>query len=670
MASSHPRASAAAGGHASNLFALITLVATLGFTPWVSNSEQPWGQFAFRVLGLAALGAVAFAGARGALASSRWGARAATASILLAFITALSAVVSVHRGKSLEAMLNVLALLGLFLAAALLIRGARWVRVAAAAEILAAVPVALLGIAQHFRPDLIPSESSYPGRALGPFGQPNRLGGFLIASIPLAIALAFAAHDRALRIALLLAVLILALSLVTTYSRGAWIGLGAGLLTLAALFVRWPALRPEPALAAIAAVLIVLPILAALPSIAARLSPRPSTSGSWNLPFDPEREGSGAMRRAVWSGAMSAAAARPVTGWGVGTFREAFDRSKGDTMKRLEAEGGRTADQAHGFYLATLSERGVLGLAAFLFFTGVVLAGGLAALGSGAPAEARLLSAGLLASLVALLAHALFEDNLSFAAHGAVFAANAGLLVAMAPGSRVSAARGSRRGRWLGALGVVVVLASVSLSLVSAAAASSALAGRDDLRRGNAPAAMTEYAKAVRLAPWDDRYAIGAGDAAVSAAASSAPDARAARLGEAESFYRRAIAVNSSDPVTRHELARLYLANQDRFGSAGNRAAVRELTLALEQNPYYAEIRNDLGVALVRAGDAAGAARAFEAASGGRRDFVDPLLNLAALAIQRGDRDEAARRIDEALARNPNSQRASAMKAEFLVNVR
>ena len=98
--------------------------------------------------------------------------------------------------------------------------------------------------------------------------------------------------------------------------------------------------------------------------------------------------------------------------------------------------------------------------------------------------------------------------------------------------------------------------------------------------------------------------------------------------------------------------------------------AARHYGLALEQNPYYAEIRNDLGVALVRAGDAAGAARAFEAASGGRRDFVDPLLNLAALAIQRGDRDEAARRIDEALARNPNSQRASAMKAEFLVNVR
>ena len=660
MASSHPRASAAVGAHGSNLFALITLIATLGFTPWVSNSEQPSGQLAFRVLGLAALGAVAFASVRGTLSFNRWSARAATAAILLAAVTLLSAVWSVHRGKSLEAMLNVLAMLGLFLAAALLIRGARWIRVAAVVQVLAAVPVALVGIAQHFRPDLIPSESSYTGRALGPFGQPNRLGGYLIASIPLAIGLAFAAHDRVLRVVLLLAVLLLAFALVTTYSRGAWIGLGAGLLTLAAFYVRWPALRPEPALAAVAAILIALSVLAALPSVAARIAPRPSGTAAWNLPFDPEREGSGAMRRAVWSGALAAVAARPVTGWGVGAFREAFDRSKSATMKRLEAEGGRTADQAHGFYLETLSERGVLGLAAFLLFTGMVLAGGLAALGSGAPVQLRLLSAGLLASLAALLAHALFEDNLSFVAHGAVFAANAGLLVAAAPGGS-----NPRRMGWLGTLGIAVALGAASLSLVSAAAASSALSGRDDLRRGNAPAALSEYAKAARLAPWDDRYAIGAAGAAAASAASSAPAGRAARLTEAESFYRSAIAANPSDPVTRHELARLYLANEDRFGAAGTAAATRELRLALEQNPYYAEIRNDLGVALMRAGDAAGAERAFTEAGGGRRDFVDPLLNLAALAIQRGDKAEAARLIDEALARNPGSQRANAMKAEL-----
>ncbi|HEU4765325.1 MAG TPA: O-antigen ligase family protein, partial [Candidatus Eisenbacteria bacterium] len=426
MESSHPRTNAIVGGHGFHLVAFTTLVAALSFTPWVvatQPGEQPWGLLAFRIAGYVALAAVALAGARGALSFSGRSSRTALAAIAIVAVAALSAALSVHRGKSLEAMLNGLGILGLFLAAAILIRGARWIRAVAVIEVLAAASVALLGIAQHFRPDLVPAESSYPGRALGPlrsFGQPNRFGGFLIASIPLAIALAFVASgpNRALRIVLFGAVLALGLALVYTYSRGAWVGLGAGLLVLAALLVRWPSLRPEPVLAAVAAALLVIPILAALPSIAGRLASRPA-GAAWNLPIDPEREGSGAMRRAVWSGALAAASHRPVLGWGAGAFLEGYDRSKSATLKRLEAEGGRTADQAHSFYLETLAERGALGLAAFLLFSGLVVAGGLAALGTGAPAEARLLSAGLLASLAALLVHGLLEDNLSFAAHGA-----------------------------------------------------------------------------------------------------------------------------------------------------------------------------------------------------------------------------------------------------------
>lgn len=659
MESSHLRTNAIVGGHGSHLFAFTTLVAVLSFTPWVASGagDPSWGLLAFRLAGYVALGAVALAGARGALSFSRRSSRAAIAAVAIVAVAALSAAFSVHRGKSLEAMLNALGILGLFLAAALLVRGARWIRAVAVIEVLAAVPVALWGIAQHFRPDLVPAESSYPGRALGPFGQPNRFGGFLIASIPLAIALAFAAHDRILRGVLFVAVLILALALVYTFSRGSWLGLGAGLLILAAILIRWPALRPGPALAAAAAALILIPVLFVLPSIAGRLSSRPSGAPAWNLPIDPEREGSGAMRRAIWSGAVAAAAHRPALGWGVGAFREGYDRSKGATLKRLEAEGGRTADQAHSFYLETLAERGALGLAAFLLFGGLVLAGGLAALGTGAPAEARLLSAGLAASLVALLAHALLEDNLSFAAHGAIFAANAGLLVALAPGPKRA-----NRLRVPGALGLAVALVAAIVSIVSATGASAALAGRQAMAGGAADAALAAYARAARLAPWDDAYAIGAAHAAEAAASRGAPSDR---LLEAERYYREAIAANGSDPVTRHELARLYLAHPDRFGAEGGRAAIGELRAALAQNPYYAEIRNDLGVALVRDGDLAGAAREFEAASQGRRAFVDPLLNLAALAIQRGDRTEASRRIGEALARDPGSERAHAMQEEI-----
>jgi putative inorganic carbon (HCO3(-)) transporter len=573
--------------------------------------------------------------------------KAAKGALVLLVLTILSAAMSVHRGKSLEAMLNLLAILGLFLAAALLLRGARAFRAVALTQVLAAVPVAALGIVQHFRPDLMPADSSYPGRALGPFGQPNRLGGYLIAAIPVALALAFAANDRGLRLALLLAVFTLALCLVFTYSRGSWVGLVVGLSAFGALLFGWPDLRPHPALVAAAFACLLAPVVFALPAIVSRIAPNvagvsDTATRVGGVAYDPERLGSVSMRRAVWSGAIRATAERPFLGFGPGAFREGFDRSKGATLKRLEAEGGRTADQAHSLYLVLSTERGVLGLAAFVFLAGLILAGGLAALGTGAPVDARLLLAGLIASTVALLAHGVMEDNATFIPQGTSLFAALGLIAAAAPG-----AKAPRRSRSLGALGVATVSAALALSVLSV----------------SADAASKGPADAFRRAPWQERHALAAAKASESAARTGD---RATRLRDADRFYRSAIALNPSDPVTRHELARLYLSNPDVFSAAGvggARDAVTQLKLALEQNPYYVEIQNDLGVALLRAGDRAGAEAAFRKAAEGRRDFVEPLLNLAALAVERGDRAEAARRIDQALERNPGSARALAMRA-------
>jgi Flp pilus assembly protein TadD len=125
------------------------------------------------------------------------------------------------------------------------------------------------------------------------------------------------------------------------------------------------------------------------------------------------------------------------------------------------------------------------------------------------------------------------------------------------------------------------------------------------------------------------------------------------------------VALNPSDPVTKHELARLYLAHEERFGDRATRDATTLLRGALSQNPHYAEIRNDLGVARLRAGDREGALEAFRLASEGRRAFVDPLVNLAAIALEDGDRDAAESWTRRALERNPDSARALAMASSL-----
>src|SRR5262249_44725156 len=170
--------------------------------------------------------------------------------------------------------------------------------------------------AQHFRPDLIPAGNSYPGRAVGPFLQPNRLAGYLIAVIPLAIALSFAVQDRWLRAALLLAAFGITFCLVATYSRGAWLAFGVGMIALGFLLFRVPDIAPKPLLAGAALLTLAIPFLLQVSSILARVAPKSATGAAWNLPIDPEREGSAAMRRAIWSGALRAAWNRPVLGWG------------------------------------------------------------------------------------------------------------------------------------------------------------------------------------------------------------------------------------------------------------------------------------------------------------------------------------------------------------------
>jgi O-antigen ligase len=578
------------------------------------------------MMGLTALIAVSLEGSKHSSVRSVWEARATRAMLVLVLVSTLSAAFSIHRGKSLEAMLNLLAITGLFLAAASCVRGIGMLRGVAFLQVLAALPVAALGLMQHFRPELLPAANSYPGRALGPFGQPNRMGGYIVASIPVALALALTAQDRALRTGLLIATFGLCFCLVVTYSRGAWLGLAAGLLVLAATFVRWPELLPRPVLLAAAIAAIAIPVLILLPSILTRVEARPSAAPAWNLPIDPEREGSGAMRRAIWSGALSAALRRPVIGNGIGTFREAFDRAKSPLMKRLEAEGGRTADQAHNHYLGLLAERGVLGLAAFTVLTALVLGAAAKAMASGTPAMGRVLVAGLAGSVGALLVHGLVDDNLSLIPHGTLLFANLGLLAA-APTGR----RDVHPSRWTGPALLLLALLAVGVSTASFAGSRAAEAASLDARFGRVDQAVAGYAQASRFAPWRDDFAV-AHAVEAEAWARKVPSAPALR--EAEASYRQAIAINGSDPVTRQELARLYLSHPEIWGDEGSTKALEQLKLAVAQNPYYAEIQNDLGVALLRVGNRKDAREAFGRAAQGRREFVDPLLNLAALATR------------------------------------
>ena len=72
MASSKRETHSVVGVDATSRLALFTLIAVICFTAWFWNTGKPWGVFAFRFAGLAALAAVSMALARGRLDGSVW----------------------------------------------------------------------------------------------------------------------------------------------------------------------------------------------------------------------------------------------------------------------------------------------------------------------------------------------------------------------------------------------------------------------------------------------------------------------------------------------------------------------------------------------------------------------------------------------------------------------
>jgi Tfp pilus assembly protein PilF len=207
-----------------------------------------------------------------------------------------------------------------------------------------------------------------------------------------------------------------------------------------------------------------------------------------------------------------------------------------------------------------------------------------------------------------------------------------------------------------------VALLAVGASAASFAGSRAAQAASSEALLGRADLAAAQYGTASRIAPWRDDFAVARAE---QAEVWAKKDGSVPALRTAEASYRRAIAINGSDPVTRQELARLYLAHPEVWGDAGARSALGELQTALAQNPYYSEMQNDLGVAFLRVENREEARRAFGRAALGRREFVDPLLNLAALAMESGDPVEARSWLTRALERDPGSARARALLARL-----
>lgn len=213
--------------------------------------------------------------------------------------------------------------------------------------LIGATLVALYGIWQYWVGLQTPEgwiqktvEKDITTRVFSVLGNPNGLGGFLILFLPLSFSLYFAAKGIWAKVyyAVISGVMLLALGY--TYSRGAWIGVAAGIFFLA--FLRDKRLAVPVVAGALAA-----PIL------------KPSIINRFTVLFSPEyMEASERFGRIfVWSKSVELITRFPIFGIGPGMFKY-----------YVYNKFGWVAYAAENYFLQIGVEAGLLGLFAFLWF--------------------------------------------------------------------------------------------------------------------------------------------------------------------------------------------------------------------------------------------------------------------------------------------------------------
>jgi O-antigen ligase len=267
-------------------------------------------------------------------------------------------------------------------------------------------------------------------RAYGTIGAPNSFAGYINMSLPLALALAVyfwgrwfarrrqvAPEERITLISLrhlwkplfLTGVtLLLFYAVLTTLSRGAWVGLSAGVLVMVLSLGK----RAGAAVAAIGVGILLLVGLASAGALPSVISERFDQLTGQIEVFDPRGlvptpENYALMERMVhWQVAGNMFLAYPWTGVGIGNFNELFDQYgvQGWPYSR---------GHAHNYYLHMLGETGVIGFTFYMVMLITALVVGIKALRrvrarDDTYGEAVVL--GALGILVTLMVHNIFEN--------------------------------------------------------------------------------------------------------------------------------------------------------------------------------------------------------------------------------------------------------------------
>jgi O-antigen ligase len=210
----------------------------------------------------------------------------------------------------------------------------------------------------------------------GTFGTHETLGSFLLMVLPLALPIALTdLGEQRRQIFAQIVTLLVAAALLMAYTRASWLGSAVALFVLAVLYLVFQAQRKPAMNNAERVAMWVGPPFIMIAAVAlfiltsqqgAALSSRASTIAHLSA------DGSGQIRLKLAKGAVHMIEAKPLLGWGPGTFPLMSYRftGVGRTSQEILSSGTTLDNNAHSFYLQFGAEEGAFGL---IFFMVVVV---------------------------------------------------------------------------------------------------------------------------------------------------------------------------------------------------------------------------------------------------------------------------------------------------------
>jgi len=310
----------------------------------------------------------------------------------------VSTLISGYKYATVSEMLRQISYVAFFLIVLNTIREGNQFRRLVAVMLIGAIVPCIYGVIQAMHLDWIRwrTQPSWE-RVLATFGNPTYFAAYLATLLPLGIALLIAPRqDRSSTkgsLALALLLLMMAICLIYTYARAAWLGFLFVLMVQAILAAFWLKGREK--------LRMLIPALAlGLPLAAAFVLP-----GTWSLPerlkssftADP----SNVHRTIIWQGAFNIFKSHPILGTGPGTFILNLPENQPPAL--LRTGDNVMAAHAHNEFLEVGAETGVLGLLAFLWLLVTYYWFGFKALKEIKDARWRLIVAGLMGGVGAFL---------------------------------------------------------------------------------------------------------------------------------------------------------------------------------------------------------------------------------------------------------------------------